>query len=403
LTVLGRFSRRNWTGTQNPIAELRLLVVYCRSRNINKTSRTFMPSPILVRRSAAFLMALTAVTVATTATAATYNYVNWATADASGGTASGTIDLGDGGASITVTFTATTGDAGTGSFYGAQVGGTGTNYWTPASTYQSSQVENAPPTSDIIQLAGGQNETYTVRLSQPIVDPIMAIVSLGAGGAPTTYNFNSPFTIVSQGTDMWGGSSTALTQLPNNVLQGEEGSGIIQFIGTYAQFSWTVPTPETWHGFTFGVLTSRALYDGGGPDGSQIVIGGDASSDAPGKGAHDAAAGGNAGSGGAAGSGGGAGDKGGAAGSAGGAAGKGGNAGSGGGAGEKGGVAGSGGAGGTNTITTTSKSSGCGCETASAGANGALTLLVVLVGVAGLSSRRRIRAPMEGRSGANPR
>jgi MYXO-CTERM domain-containing protein len=358
-----------------------------------------MPSPTLVRRSTAFLIALTAVTVATTATAATYNYVNWTTADVSGGTASGTIDLGDGGASVTVTFTATTGDAGTGNFYGAQVGGMGTNYWTPASTYQSSQVENAPPTPDIIQLAGGQNETYTLRLSQPIVDPIMAIVSLGASGAPTTYNFNSPFTIVSQGTDMWGGGSAALTQLPNNVLQGEEGSGVIQFIGTYAQFSWTVPTPETWHGFTFGVLTSRALYDGGGPDGSQIVIGGDASSDA-GKGTHDAGAGGAAGSGGAAGEGGAAGS-GGAAG-AGGAAGKGGAAGSGGGAGEKGGAAGSGGAGGTNTTTTTSKSSGCGCETAS-GANGALTLLMVLVGLAALLGRRRIRGPMEGRSGAKRR
>jgi MYXO-CTERM domain-containing protein len=174
-----------------------------------------------------------------------------------------------------VTFTATTDDGGAGDLYGAQTGGNGTNYWTPASTYESSQVENAPPTPDILQLAGGDNETYTVNLSEPVVDPIMAIVSLGAAGSPTTYNFDSPFTIVSQGTDDWGGSSTSLVQLPNNVLQGSEGSGVIQFIGTYSTFSWTVPTPEVWHGFTFGILTSAALYDGGGPDGSTVVIGED--------------------------------------------------------------------------------------------------------------------------------
>jgi MYXO-CTERM domain-containing protein len=224
-----------------------------------------------LRRGPALAAALATVATTTTAFAATYNYVNWNTADVSGGTASGTIPL-QGDAGVTVTFAATTADGGAGDLYGAQTGGNGANYWLPAGTYESAAVENAPPTSDILQLAGGENETYTVNLSEPIVDPIMAIVSLGAAGAPITYNFDSPFTIVSQGTDQWGGTSTSLVQQPNNVLQGEEGSGVIQFIGTYSKFSWTVPTPEQWHGFTFGILTSAALYDGGGPDGSTVVI-----------------------------------------------------------------------------------------------------------------------------------
>ena len=234
----------------------------------------------LRRRGFALATGLAAVALTTTAFAATYNYVNWTTADVAGGTASGIIPL-VGDAGVGVTFTATTADGGAGDLYGAQTGGNGTNYWTPAATYESSEVENAPPTSDIIQLAGGENETYTVNLSEPIVDPIMAIVSLGAAGAAITYNFDSPFTIVSQGTDDWGGSSTSLVQLPNNVLQGSEGSGVIQFIGTYSTFSWTVPSPESWHGFTFGILTSAALYDGGGPDGSTVVIGEDGGSVAP--------------------------------------------------------------------------------------------------------------------------
>lgn len=214
----------------------------------------------------------------------TYNYVNWTAADPAGGTASGIIPLpGDGDGGVAVTFTATSADGGPGTLYGAQTGEDpgNQNFWVPASTYQSAQVENAPPSSDLIQLAGGDDDTYTVTLSEPIVDPIMAIVSLGAGGAPTTYNFDSPFTIVSQGTDPWGGSDTALVQLPDNVLQGSEGSGVIQFIGTYSTFSWTVPTPETWHGFTFGILTSAALYDGGGPDGSNIIIAADGAASEP--------------------------------------------------------------------------------------------------------------------------
>jgi MYXO-CTERM domain-containing protein len=239
-----------------------------------------MSTTALSRRCTAITLACGVVATTTTAFAATYNYVDWTTADVAGGTASGTIALA-GDAGITVTFVATTADGGPGDLYGAQTGGSGTNYWTPAATYQSAAVENAPPTTDILQLAGGENETYTVTLSEPVVDPIMAIVSLGAGGSPITYNFDSPFTIVSQGTDIWGGTSTSLVQLPNNVLQGAEGSGVIQFIGTYATFSWSAPLPESWHGFTFGVLTSAALYDGGGPDGSDVVIGEDGGIVAP--------------------------------------------------------------------------------------------------------------------------
>jgi hypothetical protein len=231
-----------------------------------------MLASVLRRRGLALAAVFAAAATTTTAFAATYNYVSWTSADVAGGTASGVIPLG-GDAGVQVTFTATTADGGAGNLSGAQTGGSGTSYWTPAATYESSAVENAPPTPDILQLAGGENETYTVNLSEPIVDPIMAIVSLGASGSPITYNFDSPFTIVSQGTDPWGGSASSLVQLPNNVLQGAEGSGVIQFIGTYSQFSWTVPTPEYWHGFTFGILTSAALYDGGGPDGSAVWIG----------------------------------------------------------------------------------------------------------------------------------
>jgi hypothetical protein len=56
-----------------------------------------------------------------------------------------------------------------------------------------------------------------------------------------------------------------LQQLPGDVLQGEEGHGTIQFIGTFSTFSWTAPTFENWHGFTFGIRTTQAIEPGPGP------------------------------------------------------------------------------------------------------------------------------------------
>ena len=87
----------------------------------------------------------------------------------------------------------------------------------------------------------------------------MDIVSLGRTSVATTYDFDRPFAIVSQGAGYWGGNATALRELPGDVLEGREGHGTIQFIGTFATFSWTAPTSENWHGFQFGIRTTEKL------------------------------------------------------------------------------------------------------------------------------------------------
>ena len=87
----------------------------------------------------------------------------------------------------------------------------------------------------------------------------MDIVSLGQPGFNVTYDFDRPFDIVSQGVGFWGGGPTALQELPGDVLQGAEGHGTIQFIGTFDSFSWTAPTSEDWHGFQFGIRTTEKL------------------------------------------------------------------------------------------------------------------------------------------------
>lgn len=228
--------------------------------------------PTAIRRTAqawALLAGFGALCVSSTALAVPYYYVDWTQANIAQGTASGVITLPDA-SQVTVTFAATYADGSHGTLYGAQING-GTNFWSPSTPYTSTQVDNAPPGTDILQLSGGLNQIYTVTLSEAIKDPIMSIVSLGRGGVPTTYDFNTPFTIVSQGAGYFGGTSTSLTQLPGDVLQGTEGHGTIQFLGTFSTFSWTVPTPEDWHGFTFGIRTTEAIEPTAVPDQSHTV------------------------------------------------------------------------------------------------------------------------------------
>ena len=49
--------------------------------------------------------------------------------------------------------------------------------------------------------------------------------------------------------------------LPGDILRGREGNGTIKFQGTVSTFSWTVPTAEVWHGFTFAIRTTASLGD----------------------------------------------------------------------------------------------------------------------------------------------
>ncbi len=86
-----------------------------------------------------------------------------------------------------------------------------------------------------------------------MLDPTIAIVSLGQPGLGVSYNFSAPFTILSQGpSSLYGGCSTCLTGSGTSTLTGNEGDGIIQFSGTFSSISFTVTGGEFWNGFTIG-------------------------------------------------------------------------------------------------------------------------------------------------------
>jgi hypothetical protein len=203
-------------------------------------------------------LARTAVVVAATAVAAAAApraaaaqgfWTDWTSASAPGatGTATGTLNV-TGFGNVEVGYS--------GQIYFAQTSAA-TDYWTPRNPTTSPYVRadlgiSNPTNTDLIALNTGSQQVKTVTFSAPVLNPLFAIVSLGQSSVQVTYNFDSPFEILSFGPGAFGGPGT-LTRIGASTLTGVEGNGVIRFLGTFSQISWTVPTAETWHGFTVGV------------------------------------------------------------------------------------------------------------------------------------------------------
>ena len=93
--------------------------------------------------------------------------------------------------------------------------------------------------------------THTITFSQAVLNPVLAIWSLGQPGLLAQFSFGQSFTIESGGPNAeYGGA--AITALGNTV-SGVEGNGVIRFNGSLTSISWTNPVFEDWYGFTVGV------------------------------------------------------------------------------------------------------------------------------------------------------
>lgn len=141
-------------------------------------------------------------------------------------------------------------------FSQTQLNGTGTDYYSPLSTYTNAVCVN-PPTNGMITFAGGTSGADTATFSQPLTNPVMAIVSEGSPGEDLDITFSTPFNILSTGPGWWG-SGPALTQT-GNVLHGAESDGTIQFIGAYTSISWTISGSDSYYtGVTLGATNGPA-------------------------------------------------------------------------------------------------------------------------------------------------
>lgn len=227
------------------------------STKLNKNSISFM-----IKRFAIF--STLSFAVMQTASAGVINWVDWTSS-------TGTTVQGTGtslGTTIGITYTGVTNFVQTGA---------GTDFFNPSTPYtDNSIIDNRPPAAEMISITGGPNAlTHTVTFSEAVVNPVMAIVSLGQPNITVTYEFiNETFDILSSGTGFWGGQEPdSLFQLAPSILTGIEGHGAIQFSGTYTEISWTVPTFENWHGFTFGfeILESQ-VPDGNIPEPTTFAL-----------------------------------------------------------------------------------------------------------------------------------
>ncbi|HLX69490.1 MAG TPA: hypothetical protein VKV04_07675 [Verrucomicrobiae bacterium] len=175
--------------------------------------------------------------------AATIYWTDWTSTTV--GTPSGGSALGNmSGLGVNVSYT--------GEVYGPRGDGV-TPSWNPISTYSGGFVGNAPLASfGSIPLSGGQGVVDTLTFSQAVVDPVMAIWSLGGlDGTSASFIFQTtaPITLESGGPSAeFGGSSISVS---GNTVSGNEGNGTVEFHGTFSQISWT-STFEPTYNFTIG-------------------------------------------------------------------------------------------------------------------------------------------------------
>jgi hypothetical protein len=173
-------------------------------------------------------------------------WVKWQNGTAGlNGEAEGIIELSDG-STLNVTYH--------GEINFIQLNNEGTFYWTPTSTYTSRYVQNSPDQSDIITLNGESRERNIITFSSTVINPIMAISSLGQETTPVKYEFNKKIKILNYGNGYWGDG--CLEKEDQYILVGKEGNGIVRFKGDIDEISWTTSEYENWGGFTIGVPCS---------------------------------------------------------------------------------------------------------------------------------------------------
>lgn len=126
--------------------------------------------------------------------------------------------------------------------------------FTPTSSWVGGTVSNAPPTSSgVLQIQGGNAAvTDTITFTNPVLNPIFAIWSLGQGGMPTSFVFtSSDFSVQATGpNNPYGGTGFVVN---GNTVTGTESAGSLQFNGLVSSISWNNPNNEFWYGFTVGV------------------------------------------------------------------------------------------------------------------------------------------------------
>ena len=119
-----------------------------------------------------------------------------------------------------------------------------TGFTAPSGTYGGL----AP--SDLIRVVAGG--TFTLNFTTPVVNPYVALVSVGQPSLAVTYSFptgSSP-SVVSSGPNLWGYTGYSVS---GDAFTGNEFNGVLQLTGTYSSLTFTINPDENWHAFNIGV------------------------------------------------------------------------------------------------------------------------------------------------------
>lgn len=144
-------------------------------------------------------------------------------------------------------------DGGASLFTSSNVGSLWVSTQGTPSAYISASVPSLPPTATQIGLSGYGNTTQTLSFSAPVENIVLIIRSLGSSSIPASWTFTQPFVVLSE-------KATAPFSVSggNTVLTGNEGNGVIQFLGTFNEFSWMVSAPEIYANWNLGVTSAGA-------------------------------------------------------------------------------------------------------------------------------------------------
>ena len=117
-----------------------------------------------------------------------------------------------------------------------------------SATFTNSVIANAPPYSDVINLQGGAGQGE-ISFSQALINPVMAILSLGLRThgdryfpAEMVFADGVEFEILNSSRSVYGYGGPLVKN--GQTLRGLESAGSIRFIGAYNRIAWTTPLQE---------------------------------------------------------------------------------------------------------------------------------------------------------------
>ena len=125
-----------------------------------------------------------------------------------------------------------------------------TDYWRngPSPWPACDALSNLPTNNDFVTPSGSQ-VLHTITFSKAVINPCVAIISLGQFGIQTNWTFNAPFNLIDQGQGYWG---NGVFTIVGHTISAGEAHGIIQFKGTLSSLTLTTNRTENWSGLTIG-------------------------------------------------------------------------------------------------------------------------------------------------------